>query len=157
DQINLDFAREKGKELAKVVLEHKDLYPDDPVHLLGHSAGAAVVLAAAESLPAESLDTVVLLAPSVGRDYDVRPSLRAVRRELAVFCSCRDGWYLKVGSTLGAFFHGDSAVAAGCNGFEAASASPADMQLYAKLKHYPWQPWFAWMGNDGGHYGAYQQ
>jgi pimeloyl-ACP methyl ester carboxylesterase len=127
-----------------------------PIYLVGHSAGCAVVLAAAEALPPDSLDRILLFAPSVPADYDLRPALRSVSQGLDVFCSAQDGWYLKIGLWLTAVTRGRCRVAAGCTGFRPLSESAEDAQAYAKLFHHPWGPRLAWTGHEGGHFGYYQ-
>ena len=73
-----------------------------------------------------------------------------------VFCSRQDYWYLGVGILLLSPFQGCYPVA-GYGGFEPAGATPEDSSLYANLRQYHWQPGLEWTGNNGGHYGSYQQ
>ena len=68
---------------------YRQAYPGRKVYLVGHSAGCAVVLAAAERLPTDSVDRLILLAPSVCVTYDLRPALRTVRCGIDVFYSDR--------------------------------------------------------------------
>jgi pimeloyl-ACP methyl ester carboxylesterase len=157
DQLDQAHARDQGLRLADRVRVCRQAYPDLPIYLLGHSAGCAVVLAAAEVLPPQSLDHIVLLAPSVPADYDLRPALRSVKHELDVFCSLRDDWYLRMGFWLLTVTHGRYALPAGNAGFRPRLESAEDARLYQKLCHYPWGPWLAWTGHEGGHFGYQQQ
>jgi pimeloyl-ACP methyl ester carboxylesterase len=70
------------------------------VYLVGHSAGCAVALAAGDVLPPDSLRRIVLLAPSISADYDVRPALRSARDGIDVFFSSRDVFYLGFGAAI---------------------------------------------------------
>src|SRR5262245_6960312 len=81
---------DRGARLAAEVAAYRRAYPGRKVCLVGHSTGCAVVLAAAERLPANAVDRIVLLAPSVRVSYDLRPALRTARGGIDVFYSCED-------------------------------------------------------------------
>src|SRR5262249_44124283 len=80
DQVDSCNVEVEGRRLAARVGAWRASCPGSPVYLVGHSAGCAVVLSAAESLPPGSVDTAVLLAPAVSADYDLRPTLACARR-----------------------------------------------------------------------------
>jgi pimeloyl-ACP methyl ester carboxylesterase len=156
DQIDRTHALKEGLELAGRVSALLDTCPGASVSLVGHSAGCAVVLAAVEVLPPGSVDRIVLLAPAVSVDHDLRPALACARRGVDVFYSTDDVLYL--GFVVGILGNADRkrAAAAGRVGFRPELACPGDEELYAKLRQYPWDPCLEWTGNHGGHYGAYQ-
>ena len=157
DEMDCKYSRAAGIQLAEEIRAfHKD-YPDRAVYLVGHSAGSAVVLSAAEHAPPASIDRIVLLAPSVSADYDVRPALKAVRRGLDIFYSQRDNAYLGIGVALVGTADGHwGCAAAGRVGFREKPATPAEALLFAKLHQHAWAPSVEWTGNHGGHYGCYQ-
>jgi pimeloyl-ACP methyl ester carboxylesterase len=156
DEVDFGHARREGQCLAAQVLEVRRCRPDLAVYLVGHSAGSAVVLAAAEALPPGSVERIVLLAPSVSAGYDLRPALRCVRRSVDVFCSARDWAYLGIGVSLVGTTDRCWTAAGGRTGFRQEAATTEDAALYAKLRQHPWDPCVAWTGNRGGHYGAHQ-
>jgi pimeloyl-ACP methyl ester carboxylesterase len=156
DQVDRDHARREGLELAAKVCALEQSCPGVPVFLVGHSAGSAVVLAAAEALPPGSVDRIVLLAPAVSTDHDLRPALACARRGVDVFYSKNDVFYLGVFVTLLGNADRERDAAAGRVGFRPTIACPQDAALYAKLRQYPWEPGLNSVGNYGGHYGAYQ-
>ena len=80
DQIDHGHALAEGRRLALEVAAYRQTCPGK-VYLVGHSAGSAVILAAAEALPPDSVDRIILLAPSVSMSYDLRPALRAPARD----------------------------------------------------------------------------
>ena len=88
---------EEGQRLACRVTALRQASPAAEVYLVGHSAGCAVVLAAAESLPPGGVNRIILLAPSASLDYDLRPALRCARGGIDVFYSDRDVAYLGLG------------------------------------------------------------
>src|SRR5204863_4540933 len=70
---HLDHANHlvQGARLAAEVIAYRQAYPGHKVHLVGHSAGRAVVLSAAESLPTCAVDVVLLPAPAVCIEPDL--------------------------------------------------------------------------------------
>jgi pimeloyl-ACP methyl ester carboxylesterase len=98
--------QDNGRLLADSIVTWRQANPQGRVCLVAHSAGAAVALAAAESLPAGSVDRIVLLAPAVSRDYPLGQALSCSREGIDCFYSNRDGVNLGValaGSTDGRF------------------------------------------------------
>ena len=147
---------EEGRRLAEQLVAYRQAYPSRKVYLIGHSAGCAVVLAATERLPPDSVERVILLAPSVCRDYDLRPSLRTTRCGIDAFYSNDDRVILGLGMKIVGTADGRCRTAAGQYGFTPVIVCPADAALYSKLRQHPWDPVVSWSGHDGGHYGSNQ-
>jgi pimeloyl-ACP methyl ester carboxylesterase len=144
----------QGRRLAAQVAAYRQACPGRRLYLVGHSAGCAVVLAAAEALPPGGVDRIVLLAPSVCTAYDLRPALRTARCGIDVFHSSEDRLVLGLGMRIvGTAEHG-CRTAAGQYGFTPVLAGPADAALYGNLRQHAWDPAVQWSGNDGGHYGS---
>jgi len=125
------------------------------VYLVGHSAGCAVILAAAEQLPPDSVDRIILLAPSVSMGYDLRSALRSAREGLDVFYSSRDYGYLGFCIAITGTADRKWCPAAGRVGFCPPCPNSADAALYTKLRQHAWDPAVEWTGNHGGHYGSH--
>ena len=79
DHADMAHARSQGKKLAQKIAERRAVEPGRRVVLVAHSAGCAVALAAADAMPPDAIDRLILLAPSVSTGYDIRPALRAAR------------------------------------------------------------------------------
>jgi pimeloyl-ACP methyl ester carboxylesterase len=156
DQIDHDNHLAQGYRLASQVCAYRRAYPDRRIYLMGHSAGCAVVLAAAEILPPDSVNRIILLAPSVGRTYDLRPALRTARAGIDVFHSNEDRVILGLGMRIFGTTDGNQFSAAGQFGFIPVIACPADAALYGKLRQHPWHPVVEWSGHEGGHFGNNQ-
>ena len=154
DQRDGANAHDAGLELASAVLAYRRQFPGKAVYLLGHSAGCAVILAAAGELPPASVDRIVLLAPSASANHDIRPALRAARLGMHVFYSWRDVAFLGLGTALVGTPDGFGEAAAGRVGFRSRIESPADAALAGKLYQYAWDPVVEWTGNRGGHFGT---
>jgi pimeloyl-ACP methyl ester carboxylesterase len=156
DEIDYCHAREEGQRLALQIAAYRRNCPNGEIYLLGHSAGSAVVLAAAETLAPGSVDRIILLSPSVSTNYDVKPALRASRGGIDVFYSERDTGYLGVGVSLVGTADRLGGPAAGRVGFRLRADTEADAALYARLRQHPWHPAVAWTGNAGGHYDSHR-
>lgn len=153
DQLGFRYARAQGKRLALEVQAFADAHPHTPVYLVGHSAGATVVLSALENLPPGLVERAMLLSPSVSDQYDVCLALRGVNLGMHVYYSQHDYYYLGLathflGTADRRFFH----PASGRVGFRSAGAC----DMAAKLFQRPWHPTDAVTGNLGGHFGNYQ-
>ena len=124
------------------------------VYLVGHSSGAAVVLAAAEAAPPGSIERIVLLAPAVVHDYDLRPALRTAARVLMRLSAgaMSAHWFWAQASPAPRI--GGCTAASGHVGFTPVLICPGDELLYTKLRIHPWDPSVAWTGNRGSHYGT---
>lgn len=151
DQVNTARA---GECLALTILHYRQTYPNATLYVVGHSAGTAVVVEGMMRLPPDTVDQVLLLAPTVSATYDIRPTLRAARGGVDVFCSRRDMVNVGVamiGTADRRWFEG----VAGREGFTGAPACPGDAALYLRLRHHPWSPEQSRIGHNGGHYGSY--
>ena len=147
---------EEGRRLAGVVAAFHQSCPDRAVYLVGHSSGCAVVLAAAEAAPPGSIERIVLLAPAVAHDYDLRPALRGSRQGINAFVSRRDIGALGAGMAIAGTADRRWAAPSGRVGFTPILSCPGDEALYAKLRTHPWDPVVEWTGNRGRHYGTIQ-
>jgi pimeloyl-ACP methyl ester carboxylesterase len=139
------YLKERAAELAEQVRAVKAEDPSRPVFLMGHSAGAAVVLEAAAELPPATLDRIILLSAAVSPTYDLRPALCATRGEVVAFHSPLDVFMLHFGtSTFGTAdrYYTD---AAGMDGFQLPDGLDAEgRQLYARLVQSRWT-WDMWL------------
>jgi pimeloyl-ACP methyl ester carboxylesterase len=130
----------RAAELGTLIADQLEREPERPVYLLGHSAGAALVLRAAEKLPPASVERIILLAPAVSPHYDLRPALQATRGEIVAFTSTYDRGVLGMGTTLFGTVDRYYVPAAGLNGFHLpADLNEADRQLYQRLVQVPYR------------------
>jgi pimeloyl-ACP methyl ester carboxylesterase len=157
DEIAHAYAHAAGERLSATVVAFHEAHPQIAISLIGHSAGSSVILTAAESLPPDILAHIVLLAPSVSADHDLRPALRTARAGIDVYYSRRDWWYLWLSVKVIGTADGLNRTAAGNSGFRPIINGPDDAALYCKLRQHPWDPSIEWTGNHGGHYGTYRQ
>ena len=121
--------------------------PNMPIFLIGHSAGARVVLAAAEMMPERSVDRVIVLAPAVSCGYDLTGALRASRGGVDNFYSPDDG-ILQAATYHSTLADGLKGPAAGQVGFHAASTDRAAVLAYRNLRQHRWTEEYC---GSGGH------
>jgi len=152
DQVDQCNHLAQGRRLAEEVIAYRKANPDRRICLVGQSAGSAVILSAAELLPPDSIDRIVLLSPSVSTGRDLRPALAASREGIDHFYSKRDRWVLGLGMRIVGTTEGGR-LAAGRVGFRPILCDSTDAALYARLRQYPWDRSVAWTGNRGRHFG----
>jgi len=158
DQLCYDHARTHGKRLAAEIDEAKRQHPNAHIHLMAHSAGSTVLLAALEHVTPGVVEHAFVLAPSVSCEYDLRPALRNVSESLHLHYSEHDFWHLGlavkfVGTTDRMFL----TPAAGRVGFHFEPVTEEDQHLATKLRQRRWIRSDFVLGNDGGHFGAYRK
>ncbi len=156
DQTQYRWARMQGDRLAETILACRAANPCMRIYLMGHSAGAAVVLTAVEELPPCTVEGIVLLAPSISATYDLRPALSKVRCAIDVFHSRADWIYLGVATRVVGTIDRSHRIPAGRYGFRPVGGEPEEVALYSKLRQHAWEPADRRLGHHGGHYGAYQ-
>jgi pimeloyl-ACP methyl ester carboxylesterase len=130
----------RAGDLAELIRDQLHREPDRPVYLIGHSAGAGMVLLAAGMLPPESVERIILLSPAVSPQFDLRPALKATRGEIVSFNSAFDRVVLDLGTSLFGTVDRRYESAAGLDGFEMpANLSAADREMYGRLVQVPWR------------------
>ncbi len=145
----------KATELADQIKRLKEADAHRPVYLVGKSGGSALVLVAAEQLPTDTLERIVLLSAAVSPDYDLTPCLRASKRGIVSFHSRHDrfilGWGTKEFGTADRVY----GPAAGLCGFQVpAGLDPEDRALYDRLVQVAWNPAMVRSGHVGTHLGT---
>jgi hypothetical protein len=145
----------QGARLAEEIQAVKAQDPRRPVYLLGHSAGAGVILAAAGCLPPATLERIVLLSAAVSPGFDLTVALQATRGEVVSFHSTFDRLTLGVGTTLFGTVDRVHGTSAGACGFSVPAGDGEGCRLYRRLVQIPWtMEWFfeCWVG--GPHHGT---
>ena len=145
--------RAEARRIADRARKLRSESPSEPLVLVGHSAGAGLVVMALEDLPPDlHVDEVVLLAPALSRTYDLTRALSHVRGHADVFYSERDTLVLALGTFLLGTVDGVHGEAAGHGGF--VKPSGASDAAYAKLSVHPFSDARRLYGDDGGHEGV---
>ncbi len=149
--------RRQGATLARFVAAYQNDYPDQPVYLIGHSAGAAVAVWGLEALPEGCTVTgVVTLAAALSPSYRLGPALQKVRGCLWNFWSPFDLALLGVGALIFGTADGRHSLSAGCCGFSHPPETTPDVtDLYrARLRQRRYEPGMTRHFNLGGHFGS---
>ncbi len=146
----------QAEAIAARIRRYKSLFPDRPVHLIGHSGGAGVALLALEALPREPIVTSAhLLAAAVSPTYDLRAALSRTEYGIWSFYSSRDVGFLGVGTTVLGGIDRAHRPSAGAVGFQLPEGiNKPGRELYRrKLHQVPYSSTMARSGNKGGHIG----
>lgn len=157
--INLAFLernREQAENLAARIAEYARRHPGRPVHLIGHSGGAGVIIMALEMLPeSAAIERAILLAPAVSQEYDLTTALRRTNLGILNFYSPNDVTLLRIGTTLFGSMDREHGAAAGSVGFRApAGIAPESVRVYSeKLRQVRWTPRLRAFGVNGTHMG----
>lgn len=146
------YLEEKADELAAEILLLKSRHPQRRIYLLAKSGGTGLALRAAEHLPPETLERIVLLAAAVSPTYDLRPALRATRLEIVSFYSPLDQLILNLGTRQFGTIDRHYGPSAGLKGFTVPrDLDDADRELYERLIQIAWNPRMMRTGYFGGH------
>lgn len=149
---NTAIHEDAERALAKAIADFRAARPSAQVDLVGHSAGCGVILGAMRSMPTGvRLHTIVLLAPSVSPQFDLRPTLARIDGKLHVFSSRNDTLFLKWRTGHFGTYDNVKTPAAGNVGFDLSTLEPS---LRAKVIDHPYQASWKDLSNDGGHFGA---
>jgi hypothetical protein len=145
----------KAEELATQVRHLKAEDPDRPVYLVGKSGGAGLVLAAADQLPPQTLERIILLSPAVSPTYDLCLALRATKHEIVSFYSPYDQLVLNWGTSQFGTIDRYYGASAGLRGFVIPTGlSPSDRDLYNRLVQVKWNRAMILEGHFGSHIGT---
>jgi pimeloyl-ACP methyl ester carboxylesterase len=146
---------EKANELAALIRQAKTEAPQRPIYLIGKSGGAGLSLLAAEQLPPQTLERIILLNAAVTPNYDLRLALRATRAEVVSFYSPCDWLVLGWGTRQFGTIDRVHTASAGLYGFsKPPNLSPEDRVLYQRLVQVSWSPTMICEGYPGGHLGT---
>jgi len=151
DLVKTSRHKVEGQRLASAVIAYRANHPHDTICLAGHSAGAAVVLAAAECLPPSSVNHIVLLEPCLSAYYDLKPALACARCAVDLYYSSKDCFLLSIW-IFGNCDHSWTKIM----GVSGALQACDDEGLRGKLRQHPWEPEVKWTGHHGGHFGCLQ-
>ena len=144
-------SKAKGRKLAKRIQKFCADDPNCEIHMIGLSAGTAIVMSALEAMPTwVRVDYVVLLGSSVSGDRDLTAAMRHVKRRLYATVSPEDA----VLSGLGVNADGSPGLPAGLRGFRpppGATLGTEGLAAYKRVVNIPWKPAYMAYGWYGGH------
>jgi len=142
---------ETEKKLAAFIEAWHQKNPRARIVLIGHSAGAGVILGTVARLDDATGDVgpIILLAPAVSPDYDLRPALRHCRT-IHVFFSTEDDFWQGFGPSLFGEYDRTHRDGAGRWGF---TLQNRDASQRARVVQHPYDKQWDKLGNHGGHFG----
>ena len=146
--------RREARVIAAKIVAYQDRHPGKPVHLVGHSGGAALAVMALEALPeGHKIDKALLLAPALSPNYDLSAALRNVETGIWNFHSPLDLVFLRGGTLLLGTIDGRHVTAAGAVGFALPKGSEAFDLYRDRLRQIRYEASMTRSFNFGGHAG----
>jgi pimeloyl-ACP methyl ester carboxylesterase len=135
--------------LADKIKAIREADPEGEIHVVGLSAGTALLLNALEQLPEGiQVDNVALLSSSASAQHDLQPALQHVRGYFYATYSRED--YILASLAVNA--DGEPGPPAGRVGFHRPSNLTRETALlYSRVINLPWKPGYAGYGWNGGH------
>ncbi len=146
----------QAQRIAERIVAYQDQYPGQPVHVIGHSGGAALTVLILEALPSDRrITTAILLGPAISPGYPLARALQKTERGVWNFSSLRDCFFLGLGTLLVGTLDGKWTCSAGMIGFrEPRDLSTAERLVYReKLHQQPFRLSMLRSFNLGGHFG----
>jgi pimeloyl-ACP methyl ester carboxylesterase len=149
----------QAREVADLIMTYQRDFPGQPVHLIGHSAGAGMALFVLEHLKEDqAVTSVTLLSAAVSRRFDVERLLNRTTAGIWNFYSPLDIPTVGIGTLLFGTMDRRHAVSAGAMGFLTQNSNSISSQNLQQqrplLTQIPYQKAMARSWNFGGHFGA---
>lgn len=138
-----------AKRLAERISTHRRANPNEPIHVMGLSAGTSLILLALPMLPKDvQVDNVVLFSPSVSSEHNLVDVMEHVKRNLYATSSPHDG----ILSALPVNADGQGGAPAGRSGFKLPPrAKEGTLIAYSRVINIPWQASFLGFDWNGSH------
>lgn len=138
-----------ARGLSRKIEDARQGAPDEPIYLMGLSAGTAVVLNAVEELAqGVKVDHVVLFSPSVSSRRDLIPVMNKLTGRLYATTSPHDGILKAIVTNA----DGGDGPPAGLSGFQyVGQGGRTGSNAYDRVFNIPWRASFLQYDWDGGH------
>ena len=149
--------RTQARAVAELIINYQRDFPGQPVHLIGHSAGAGMALFVLEHLTKDkAITSVTLLSAAVSRRFDVERLLDRTTAGIWNFYSPFDLPTVGIGTMLFGTMDRRHAVSAGALGFltQNRKSMSSEELRQPRLNQIPYQRGMAKSWNFGGHFGA---
>jgi hypothetical protein len=144
--------RRVAGQIAQRVVAYQRQYPGRPVWLIGHSAGGAIALLAAEMLPSgHSLTGIVLLAPAISPHYACDAAMARTERGIWNYYSPGDVFFLGLGTLVFGTCDGRHGPSAGLIGFHCTNPTSSSD---CRLRQIRYRLRMISQFNLGGHFGC---
>lgn len=146
-----------AERLAIRIVEYRSAYPGRPVHLVGHSGGAAMAILAVERLPAgQTVTSAILICAALSPQYNLTRALQKIDRGIWNYHSRVDIMACVIATVLLGTMDRLHVVAAGNIGFvPPANLTPDARELYGmRLRAVPFRAAMITSFNIGEHFSA---
>ena len=150
--------RTQARVVADLIIKYQRNFPGQPVHLIGHSAGAGMALFVLENLQEnQAVTSVTLMAAAVSRRFDVTSLLSRTKAGIWNFYSPLDLPTVGLGTIIFGTMDRRHSISAGALGFITSDSNSlsntCDSKAMPKLHQIGFQKSMARSWNFGGHFG----
>lgn len=150
--------RTQARVVADLIINYQRNFPGQPVHLIGHSAGAGMALFVLENLQEhQAVTSVTLMAAAISRKFDVTSLLNRTKAGIWNFYSPLDLPTVGLGTMIFGTMDRRHAISAGALGFLTSDSNPlsseCDRKTMPKLHQIRYHKGMARSWNFGGHFG----
>jgi len=150
-------AWERNRVVSGLLADHircrRAAHPGQPLILVGHSGGGAMIVMALERLPADcQVHQAILIAPGLAPDYDLTAALARAEHGLDVYHSPLDCLVIGVGTVCLGTIDRQRKVSAGMVGFRLPRCldEPGQWLYQSRLRQHRYRP--GAHGCLGGHF-----
>lgn len=150
--------RDRARVIADLIISYQSNFPGQPVHLIGHSAGAGMALFVLENLRNDqAVTSVTLMAAAVSRKFAVTPLLSRTKAGIWNFYSPLDLPTVGLGTIIFGTMDRRHTVSAGALGFQMvdseSSSVVSEQEAAPDLYQICYDRGMAKLWNFGGHFG----
>ena len=123
NQMDVKGNRQAAAKLAEWIVNHRNIFPNTPIHIVGHSGGGGIAVFIAEELkkldPDHKIDGLVLLSASISSQYDLTDALSMCKKGIVNFYNPLDIGMLGAGTAVFGNVDGVRGASAGAAMFNA--------------------------------------
>lgn len=145
--------RLQAERIAEHIRTYRAQFPDGAVHLIGHSAGAGMALFVLECLNDLKINSAILMAAAISRDYPIRGLLDRTTLGIWNFYSPLDLPAVGLGTMLFGTMDRRHAISAGALGFRQQAGEQAQEISRPVLHQIRFSLHMVKAWNFGGHFG----
>lgn len=136
---NGKYKDKKSQELAENIVKYVQAHPDEPIDIIGYSAGAGLTIMAVERLPASvKVRNITLVHGALSPQYDLTQAMANITGTIKNVSSKADWVVLGLGTILFGNMDSTHCSSAGMVGFNSQQAVP-DSSQRDRLQQIQWQ------------------
>ncbi len=135
---NKSYKALKSKELTNEIARYAQSHPNQPINIIGYSAGAGLATMAVEQIPDNiKINNLTLVHGALSPKYDLTKAISKTSGKIKNVCSSADWLILGLGTSIFGTMDNTHTSSAGMVGFDPETAIPNPAQRL-KLQQVKW-------------------